>query len=177
MEIYREAKRLKKDDSLISVTPMHLAQIASGGADRSQIFRWLNQNLNEESNESEYETRGRLPVLSEDQEALLVGFAVAQRSSLKPVALATLQKFCKNYLSAKPSYATISHILAKHGFSSQKAMARSSRMTTEEVVYDAIEALEDLRSYGFSPHRIICMDETGLWSNVVAPRTFHFRNW
>jgi hypothetical protein len=67
--------------------------------------------------------------------------------------------------------------MSENGFSSQQAMTRSSRVTTEEVVDDAISALEEIRSYNFPPHRIICMDETGLWSNVTQPRTYHFKHW
>lgn len=50
-------------------------------------------------------------------------------------------------------------------------------MTSEEVVDDAISAIEEIRSYDFPPHRIIAMDETGLWSNVAKPKTYHFKNW
>lgn len=50
-------------------------------------------------------------------------------------------------------------------------------MTSEEVVNDALDCIEEIRSYNFPPHRIICMDETGLWSNVTKPKTYHFKNW
>jgi hypothetical protein len=63
------------------------------------------------------------------------------------------------------------------GFSSQKAMSRSSRMVTEEVVDAAISSLEEIRSYGFGSDQLLFMDETGLWSNVREPRTYHYRNW
>jgi hypothetical protein len=45
------------------------------------------------------------------------------------------------------------------------------------VVEDALSAIEEIRSFGFPPHRIIAMDETGLWSNITAPKTYHFKNW
>jgi hypothetical protein len=64
-----------------------------------------------------------------------------------------------------------------NGFSSQKVMARSSRIASPEVVDAALDSVLEIRSYEFLPHRILFMDETGLWSNVVAPRTFHFLNW
>jgi len=44
-------------------------------------------------------------------------------------------------------------------------------------VEDAISFILKIRDYGFPPHRIITMDETGLWSNVVSPRTYHFKSW
>jgi len=50
-------------------------------------------------------------------------------------------------------------------------------MVSLEVVEDAPAAIEEVRSYGFPPHRIIAMDETGLWSNVTSPKTYHFKNW
>ena len=67
--------------------------------------------------------------------------------------------------------------MSRHGFSSQRALGRAARLTSEEVVADAIDAIEQTRSYNYPPHRIIAMDETGLWSNVAAPKTYHFRNW
>jgi hypothetical protein len=45
------------------------------------------------------------------------------------------------------------------------------------VVDDSIAFLEEVRSYKYSLDRIIVMDETGLWSNVVAPRTLHPVGW
>jgi hypothetical protein len=50
-------------------------------------------------------------------------------------------------------------------------------MISEEVVDDAITFIHVIRSYGFPPSRIISMDETGLWSNVTKPTTYHFKNW
>jgi hypothetical protein len=160
-----------------SVNPISLAQVASGGAAPSQIFRWLKQDLSDEVEADRKRRGGRPRVLSDDQKALLVGFAVSQRSVLQPVSLESLQRFCENYLNIKPSYATLSRIMFQNGFSSQKALSRNSRMTSEDVVDDAIDALEQIRSFDYPPHRIICMDETGLWSNVTAPRTYHFRFW
>lgn len=177
MDIYREVKRFKKDEYPDALTPLSLAQVASGGAAPSQIFRWLKQDLSDEATESRIRRGGRSRALSEDQEMLLVGFAVSRRSALEPVSLELLQQFCDNYLSVKPCLATLSNIMAQRGFSSQKALSRNSRMTSAEVVDDAIDALEEIRGFHYPPHRILCMDETGLWSNVAAPKTYHFRNW
>jgi hypothetical protein len=177
VDVYEAVKRARKNGSLNSLTPISLAQVASGGAARSQIYRWLTQNLSDEANESEIR-RGRPPrMLSEDQEALVVGMAVSRRSVLESVSLDLLQQFCNNYLMLKPSLSTLSILMHRHGFSSQKVLKRNSRMTCSEVVDDAIDLLEQIRSFHFPPHRILSMDETGLWCNVTAPKSYHFCNW
>jgi hypothetical protein len=177
VEVYREVKRIRIEEGKDSISPLCIAQVASGGADPSQIFRWLKQDLSDEAHESrmQHDRRGR--ALNEDQETLLVGFAVSRRSMLEIVSLENLQRFCENYLNVKPSLATLSNIMSRHGLSSQEALKRNSRMTSEEVVDEAVDAIEQVRSFCYQPRRIICMDETGLWSNVTAPKMYHFRNW
>lgn len=155
-------------------SPLGLASVAVGGASKPRIYEWLNSDL---TNDAEVETRGAPPVLDEDSEMLLVGFAISIRSSLQPLTLATLKRFCQSYINLSPSLSTLSRIMSKHGFSSQKAMARNSRMVSQEVVEEAVDFIEEIRSYAFPPHRVIAMDETGLWSNVTSPRTYHFKNW
>jgi hypothetical protein len=177
VDVYHEVKRRRTEDGWISVRPEELASVAAGGASRRRIFAWLKEDLSIESQEERIENRGKARLLSDDQMRLLVGFAVATRTSLKPVSLHTLLLFCDSYLNIKPSYSTLSRILEGNGFSSQKVMARSSRMASPEVVEAALDSVLEIRSYEFLPHRILLMDETGLWSNVVAPRTFHFLNW
>jgi hypothetical protein len=177
VDVYREAKRFRTEECKDSISPLAIAQVASGGAGRTQIFLWLKQDLSDEAIEERNRLGGRAPALKEDQEVLLVGFAVSRRLALSTVSLDGLQKFCENYLRTKPSLATLSRIMSRHGFSSQRARARAARLTTEEVVEDAIDAIEQIRSYNYPPHRIIGMDETGLWSNVASPKTYHFRNW
>lgn len=177
VDVYREAKRFRNEECKDSITPISIAQVASGGAAPSQIFRWLKQDLSDEAHDSRIRHDRRSRALNEDQEMLFVGFATSRRSVLETVSLEILQQFCDNYLNVKPCLATLSNIMAQHGLSSQKALRRNSRMTSEEVVDDAIDALEQIRSYNYPPHRILCMDETGLWSNVAAPKTYHFRDW
>jgi len=154
-----------------------LASVASGGASEREIFLWLKQDLSPAAVSQKAENRGAARLLSDDQEALLVGFALCTRSSLEPVTLSTLQQFCQSHLSVTPFLPTLSRIMNEYGFSSQKAMSRSSRMVTEEVVDAAISSLEEIRSYRFEPDQLLFMDETGLWSNVREPRTYHYRNW
>jgi len=93
------------------------------------------------------------------------------------VHLKDLLNFSKFYLGIVASNTTISGIMKNHGLSSQKSRERNSRMVSEEVVQAAIEAIEEIRGYEFPPHRILCMDETGVWSNAVNPRTYNFVNW
>lgn len=174
VEVFRSVKRLRTEHGAKWLSPLTLASVAAGGATKPRIYEWLKSDL---SNDAEEETRGASPVLNEDLEMLLVGFAVSMRSSLQPLTLATLKRFCQSYLSLSPSLPTLSRIMSKHGFSSQKVMARNSRMVSQEVVEDALAFIEEIRTYAFPPHRIICMDETGLWSNVTAPKTYHFKNW
>ena len=82
---------------------MKLATVASGGASRAEIFRWLKLDLSIAAVSQKEERRGAPALLSDDQEALLVGFALATRSILEPVTLTTLQQFCKSHLSVTPS--------------------------------------------------------------------------
>lgn len=173
-EVFRSVKRLRTEHGAKWLSPLSLASVAAGGASKTRIYEWLRTDLTDDTHE---EGRGALPVLSEDLESLLVGFAVSRRTSLEPLSLALLKQFCQSYLNLSPSLSTLSRIMTKYGFSSQKVMARNSRMVSQEVVEDALAFIEEIRTYAFPPHRIICMDETGLWSNITAPKTYHFKNW
>ena len=174
---YRHAKRLKTEHGAKWLNPVEHAQVAAGGGSRAQIFNWLKSDLSEAAIEQHEERRGASPILSEDETSLLVGFACFLRSLQKPVDLTTLSQFCTSHLSKTPSQPTISRIMQRFGFSSQKTMTRNSRMVSEDVVKDALDAILELRSYEFSPEQLLFMDETGLWSNVTQPKTYHFVNW
>jgi len=175
--VYRHVKRLKTEHGAKWLSPVELAQSAAGGGSRAQIFRWLKSDLSDDAVEQHEEGRGASPVLSEDETSLLVGFACYLRSTQKPVDSKILSQFCTSHLSKTPSQPTISRIMQRFGFSSQKTMTRNSRMVSEEVVEDALDAILELRSYEFSPDQLLFMDETGLWSNVSQPQTYHFANW
>jgi hypothetical protein len=166
--------RLRTEHGAKWLDPTSLASVAAGGASRRQLYEWLKSDLSGEAQQQQEETRGRPRALSEDQESLLVGFAISTRTSLQALALTDLERFCTSYLSTTPSLSTLSRIMSEHGFTSQK-LSRNSRMVSPEVVEDALAAIEEIRSFNFPPHRIIAMDETGLWSNVTAPRTYHFK--
>lgn len=177
MDVFRHVKQLRTKHHANWLKPESLASVAAGDASKTQIYQWLNADLYADSADERDEHRGRPRALTEDREALLVGFAVSVRSSLKPVSLEILRQFCISYLDVTPSYPTLSRIMSEYGFSSQKTMSRNSRMVTESVVDDALSAIEEIRSFKFPPHRCLFMDETGLWSNVVSPLTYHFRDW
>lgn len=174
VDAFHAAKRIKREQGDVSINPTALASEVAGGASSTQIYSWLKQDL---STTDRQENRHRPRALSETQEALLVGFACSVRFSHQPLSRELLIRFASNYMGLKISKATISRVMNRHGFSFQKAMGRNSRMVSEKVVHDAIEALQQIRNSGFSPDCIIAMDETGLWSNVTAPRTYHYKNW
>lgn len=177
VEVYREVKRLKKEEKGKPINAIALASVAAGGASERRIREWLTIDLSDNSISQKEEKRGAAPVLEEDEENLLIGFAISTRTSLQPLTLSMLESFCFSYIQKKVSQSTLFRIMQKNGFSSQKAMTRSSRMVSTETVDDALSFIEKIRKYDFPPHRMIFMDETGLWSNVVAPRTYHFSNW
>ena len=176
-DIYRFVMDYDKTLTPKSKDAVMLASVASGGASNREIFNWLRQDLSPAAISQRTENRGAVRLLSDDQEALLIGFTVSCRSALEPVTLTTLIQFCQSHLSVTPSLPTLSRTMTEYGFSSQKSMSRSSRMVTEEVVDAAISSLEEIRSYEFEPDQLLFMDETGLWSNVREPRTYHYRNW
>jgi transposase len=139
-------------------------------------LRWKREHLSPEDHKAHLSLRGRHRLLSEQQEKLLIGYACDRRRSLLAVTQADLIDFSKSHFNITLHNWVITDITQRAGFSSQKAMKRESRMTTQKVVDDSIAFLEEVRSYKYSLDRIIIMDETGLWSNVVAPRTLHFVN-
>jgi transposase len=136
--------------------------------------RWKREEVSREDHKARLSRRGRHRKLSEQQEKLLIGYACDRRRSLLAVTQADLIDFAKSHFNVTLRKGDITNITQRAGFSSQKAMKRESRMTTQKVVDDSIAFLEEVRSYNYSLDRIIVMDETGLWSNVVAPRTLHF---
>jgi len=175
--VFKAVKELCDEHDAKWLSPLHLASVASGGASKSRIYEWLNSDLSDDDDATPGKKRGRPKTLSEEEEKLLVGFAISTRSAFKPVSLQTLREFCEAYFNVSPSDSTLSRIMKDHGMSSQKVRSRNSRMVSEGVVEDALEALAEIRSYNFPPHRVICMDETGLWSNIPSRQTYHWKNW
>jgi transposase len=154
-------------------------KIASGNLKRPSVAtvnRWKNEALTKSEMKEHLSQRGRAPKLTEEKERLLCGFACYHRLSHESVSLQRLQDFCSTHLHVNLSYSAISKRMTSWGFSRQRAMTRESRLTTQKVVDDAIELISTVRDYGYPLDRIIVMDETGTWSNVVAAYTYHFRN-
>jgi len=177
VEVYNYVSQFTNQPIPQELSPLRLAQIASGGASPSSIYSWRNQDLSVEAIEHGTETRGRPPAFSADQEALLVGFACHYRTCLKPVDLQLLTRFCLSHFNVNPSQSTLSRTMSKYGLSSQTTMERNSRMVSEDVVEDALATIATIRDYDYPRDRILSMDETGLWSNVRQRQTYHFKNW
>ena len=175
--VYQYAQELKASHPSPWLSPLHFAQAAAAGASPSSVFSWLTSDLSVEANELREETRGRHSMLSKDQQDLLVGYACSTRSALLPVKLWDLTRFCNSHLNRTPSQSTLSRIISSYGLSSQKTLKRNSRMVSEDVVEDALATIEEIRDYDYPPRRVLFMDETGLWSNVTQPHTYHFINW
>jgi transposase len=176
-DVYKFLMSSGSQTELTKEEVMKIARTAAGGASQRAIYRWLKEDFSPEAVGGRPERRGAKKSLSEDQRALLVGFAISTRSLMEPVTLTTLEHFCRCHFTVTPSIPTLSRMMTEFGFSSQKAMSRASRMVSLEVVDAALSTIEEIRSYDFAPDQLLFMDETGLWSNVRELRTYHFRNW
>ena len=176
-DVFRYTKKLRSQACSKFIKPYDLACVAAGRASARSVSGWLKEDLSSASVSEKQEHRGAHTLLSEDQESLLVGFALSQRSSHEPVTLQTLYQFCDSHFNVTPSIPTLSRTMTTFGFSSQKATSRSSRMITTEVVDAALSSIEEIRSYDFPPDQVLFMDETGLWSNVRERKTYNYRNW
>jgi transposase len=172
-------KRLEEDPATSHLTSARRIQLAAGAdhpPSRAAIYRWKSEALTEAQHNARLQRRGRSSKLTDEQKQLMCGFACYLRHSQETVSLQRLRDFSSAHLGETLANSTISDLMHSWGFSSQRAMKRESRLTTQKVVDDAIDLLTTVRSFGYSLDCIIVMDETGLWSNVVAPNTYHFRN-
>jgi transposase len=176
LEFVSSAKERSELSSLNISQLLELACLHPPIPHANTYFRWNREQLSLREYKARHSSWGRHRKLSEQQEKLLVGYACDRRRSLLPVTQADLIDFAKTHFNVTLSKPNITAITKRAGFSSQKAMNRESRMTTQKVADDSIAFLEEVRSYQYSLDRILIMDETGLWSNVVAPRTLHFIN-
>jgi hypothetical protein len=161
----------------ISPHLMALARTASGGASDQSIRNWLATDITPDASCERLRKRGRRKKFSRDFLALLVGYAIDRRLDLLPVNAQHLIDFAHGYFNIKISDQRISEVLHEYGFSSQLSMARNSRMTDEQVALDSLDFILQLRREREHFSRILVMDETGLWSNVVQRLTYHFVNW
>lgn len=169
----------KKDPNLRRYTIARLLQLVSPPdrvPDVNTYTRWKHEGLTEMAYHQRLSRRGVSKKLTRIQEQLLIGYGCERRRNLLSVSQADLIDFASSHMNINLSKSTISRIMQRAGLSSQHSMKRETRMTTEKVVDDAINFLQDVRDYNYPPDRILVMDETGLWSNVVDSRTYHFRN-
>jgi hypothetical protein len=157
--------------------PYVLASIAAHGASRRTLYRWRGQNLSEDKIKERLSHRGRLRKFSDEENMLMVGYVIDRRMNFLSVSRDHVIAFTKDYLGVMPRPQYISELLSKHDLTYQTSKARNSRLTSEDVVKDAIDVILKIRDYAFTPDCIIVFDETGLWSNVVQPHTYHFKNW
>jgi hypothetical protein len=177
MRAKKKQRQLTESEGGPLSSPNVLASAAAGGASKRSINRWENVKLSDEAVDDRLSRRGRHKLVSEEKDMLMVGFFIDCRLNFLSVSREKVIAFAKDYLGVTPRPQYISELLAKHGITLQTAKARSSRLTDEKVVDDAIATLLEIRALGFEPDCIIILDETGLWSNVYDPRTYHFKNW
>jgi hypothetical protein len=153
---------------------MSQAQVLSGGASSDSIHRWLLKDISPSAEKERLSHRGATPLLNEDFVKLAVGYAIDLRLDLQAVDRDKIIDFVYGFCGIKPQPQRVSEWLHEHGFSSQMSLARSSRMTSLEVANETVDFLLALRARKLQPEQILVMDETGLWSNNVERRTYHF---
>jgi hypothetical protein len=152
------------------------AQHLAHGASEDAIHRWLFEDISPAAEQERLSHRGAKPMFPEDFIKLAVGYAVDLRLDLQSVNREKIIDFIHGFCDIKPQPQRVSEWLADHGFSSQMSIPRSSRMTHLEVANEAVDFLLALRARKLQPNQILFMDETGLWSNIVDRRTYHFVN-
>ena len=176
LSVLKAAKERPELSDLTQAQLISLAATHDHPPSVSTVYRWQHEGLSRDQYDNRLQRRGRSSKLTAEQKLLLCGYACFRRQAREGVSLQCLRDFSSTHLHTSLANSTLSVTMHDWGFSSQRAMKRESRLTTQKVVDDAIEFLSLVRSYQYSPDRIIVMDETGLWSNVVAPKTYHFRN-
>lgn len=174
---YKAARTEKTSHPGLALVPLSIAQATSGGASRQTIYNWLHTDISQEAITERLSHRGRHALLSEAQEALLVGNVMDHRLNLLPVERRTVIDFAAAYLNKNLRPQFVSTMLQKRGISLQQSLPRGSRLVDLQVVAEALKIIVELREEGWAPRNILVMDETGIWSNIVPKKTYHFRNW
>jgi hypothetical protein len=159
----------------LSPEVMNIARQMSHGAHRSTISLWMNTDIDLASEKKRLRKRG-CKGTNPDLVKLAIGYAIHRRELLKKVSGSDIIDFVYACSGYKPTHQTISNWLKKHDFSTQLSVTRSSRLTTPTVAVEALEFIFELRERNLQPRQILVMDETGLWSNIVERRTYHFIN-
>jgi len=177
VRVFRAASESALANRAQSLSALDLASSAAGGASTRSIYRWSNQDISQHSIDDRLSHRGRYAKFSDEQNALMVGYVVDRRVNLLRVSRSDVINFANEYLGINVRPQHVSELMKTNDLTLQKSRSRNARMVSEEVVNDAIAVILKLREYDFPPDRILIMDETSLWSNVVQPRTYHFKNW
>jgi hypothetical protein len=170
------AKNCNSNPALVP-SPLSVAKSTSGGASKTTIYRWMNTDMSEKAMNSRLSHRGRKALLSDDMEALVIGFVVDRRLNLLAVHRDDILDFALSFLHKKLQPQYISNLLKKYHITLQTTLPRQGRMIDLEVVDDATQLITELRNEEWKPDEIIVMDETGAWSNTVQKNTYHFINW
>jgi hypothetical protein len=164
-------KRMRLSSKLMSQ-----ARVVANGATSKVIHLWLNTDISEDLEKERLSRRGRKAALSESFKKILVGRAIDHRMEFSAVSSENLIEFSLGSFNYIIKQQRVSEILNDYGFSSQLSVPRNSRMVDDQVVEDCIEFIMELRKHRKYFRRLLAMDETGLWSNVVKRLTYHFRN-
>jgi hypothetical protein len=164
-------KRMRLSSKLMSQ-----ARVVANGATSKIIHLWLNTDISEDLEKERLSRRGRKAALSESFKKILVGRAIDHRMELSVVSSENLIEFSLGSFNYIIKQQRVSEILNNYGFSSQLSVPRNSRMVDDQVVEDCIAFIMELRKHRKFFRRLLAMDETGLWSNVVKRLTYHFRN-
>lgn len=155
---------------------MEQARAVSGGASNDSIRRWLTSDISEESEKHRLSLRGREAAHSEDFLSLAVGYAIHRRLELLPLSAQDIIDWARGFFNVNLRHQFVSELLTRHGLSSQLAMARNSRMVDPQVAEDCVAFILELRQARKFFRRLLVMDETGLWSNTIQRKTYHFRH-
>jgi hypothetical protein len=160
----------------LTPTTMSLARTASGGASNDALHRWLIEDNSPENIAERLSRRGRKPSYSEDFKDIVVGYAISRRLDNKPVSAEDLMNFALGCFNISLRSQRVSEIMRDYGLSSQLSVPRNSRMVDYQVAEDCVKFILELRALLKLFPNLLFMDETGLWSNVVQRRTYHFSN-
>jgi hypothetical protein len=85
-----------------SHSALDLASVAAGGASRASTYRWLREDLSQHAINERLSHRGRYSNYSDEQNALMVGYAVDRRVNLLSVCRKDIVDFANDYLGINP---------------------------------------------------------------------------
>lgn len=162
-------KRLRLSTDLMSQ-----ARTVSGGATPQSIRNWLKTDISKEEEDERLHHRGRKSIHSPEFLKLAVGHAVERRLGLAPVSSQDIIDWARGFLNKILRQQFVSELLTSHGLSSQRTLARNSRMVDLNVADQSVEFVLEQRRWRKEFPGLMVMDETGLWSNTIPNQTYHF---